>query len=51
MKLLGPYQTWTHAIAFDYGKEFAEHERVAEAYFACPHAFWEQGLMRISTAC
>ncbi len=45
---LEPYQGQTHTITFDNGKEFAEHERVAEAletetYFAHPYASWERG--------
>ena len=48
VELLAPYQDQTHTITFDNGKEFAEHERVAEAleadtYFAHPYASWERG--------
>jgi IS30 family transposase len=40
--MLGLYQAWAYTIAFDYGREFAEHEQVAEAYFEHPHASWER---------
>jgi IS30 family transposase len=48
VELLAPYQDQTHTITFDNGKEFAEHEQVAEAletetYFAHPYASWERG--------
>lgn len=46
--LLEPYQEQTSTITFDNGKEFAEHERIAEVltadmYFAHPYASWERG--------
>jgi IS30 family transposase len=46
--LLQPYQEQTLTITFDNGKEFAEHERIAETlaadtYFAHPYASWERG--------
>ncbi len=42
-----PYKVCT--ITFDNGKEFSEHERIAEAlntkcYFATPYHSWERGL-------
>ena len=48
VELLAPYQDQTHTLTFDNGKEFAEHERVAEAleadtYLAHPYAFWKRG--------
>lgn len=44
IRLLSGYPI--HTITFDKGKEFADHEEVAEAlnvavYFAHPYAFWE----------
>ena len=47
--LLAPYKEQCHTITFDNGKEFAEHEKVAEAlkadiYFAHPYHSWERGL-------
>jgi IS30 family transposase len=47
--LLTPYKDLCHTITFDNGKEFAEHEKVAEAlkadiYFAHPYHSWERGL-------
>ena len=38
-----------HAIAFDNGKEFSCHDKIAEAlnvdmYFAHPYRSWERGL-------
>ncbi len=48
IKLLRPYQRKVHTITSDNGKEFAEHEIVAEQlqadfYFAHPYASWERG--------
>ncbi|MDT8453278.1 MAG: IS30 family transposase [Gammaproteobacteria bacterium] len=47
--MLTPYRDELHTITFDNGKEFAFHERVAEAldvktYFAQPYHSWERGL-------
>ena len=38
-----------HAITFDYGKEFADHQRISRqtggtVYFATPYHSWERGL-------
>ena len=46
--LLAPYREQTHTITFDNGKEFADHEQMADAleadiYFAHPYASWERG--------
>jgi IS30 family transposase len=48
LDLLGPYQTATHTITFDNGKEFTNHQSIAEilhskVYFAHPYASWERG--------
>ena len=47
--LLRPYQNDLHTITYDNGKEFADHERIAESldvscYFANPYSSWERGL-------
>ena len=47
--LLAPYEDKCYTITFDNGKEFAEHEKIAEAlkadiYFAHPYHSWERGL-------
>jgi hypothetical protein len=47
--LLKPYQNDLHTITYDNGKEFADHEKVAESlrgscYFANPYSSWERGL-------
>lgn len=47
--LLEPYREELHTITFDNGKEFAYHEKIAEAldvktYFAHPYCSWERGL-------
>jgi len=47
--LLASYKDQCHTLTFDNGKEFAEHEKVAEAlkadiYFAHPYHSWERGL-------
>ena len=44
-----PYKHLVHTITADNGKEFAYHERIAEAldakvYFARPYHSWERGL-------
>jgi len=48
LDLLTPYQEVTHTITFDNGKEFANHQNIAEKlqadmYFAHPYAAWERG--------
>lgn len=48
LELLLPYQAVTHTITFDNGKEFANHQNIAEnlqadMYFAHPYAAWERG--------
>ena len=48
-QLLTPVANWVHTITADNGKEFAEHEMIAQAleakfYFAHPYASWERGL-------
>lgn len=47
--LLAPYKDRCHTITFDNGKEFADHQTMAEAlkadiYFAHPYHSWERGL-------
>jgi len=46
--LLNPLNAFVHTITSDNGKEFAQHEMIADAlqagfYFAHPHASWERG--------
>ena len=46
--LLGVFKDWVQALTFDNGKEFANHEEVAnilecETYFAKPYHAWERG--------
>lgn len=46
--LLLPIQDKVHTLTSDHGKEFADHERIAETlhlkfYFAHPYAAWERG--------
>ena len=48
LDLLKPYQVATHTITFDNGKEFSNHQTIAqklqsEVYFAHPYASWERG--------
>jgi IS30 family transposase len=48
LDLLKPYQVATHTITFDNGKEFANHQSIAQklhskVYFAHPYASWERG--------
>lgn len=48
IELLSPLQHWVHTITADNGKEFAAHERIAQAikadvYFAHPYSSWERG--------
>ena len=47
-KLLLPVKDKVHTLTSDHGKEFAEHEQIAEMlhlkfYFAHPYAAWERG--------
>src|SRR3972149_48066 len=47
-KLLLPVKDKVHTLTSDHGKEFAEHEQIAETldlkfYFAHPYAAWERG--------
>ena len=47
-KLLLPVQGKVHTLTSDHGKEFAEHELIADTlqlnfYFAHPYAAWERG--------
>jgi IS30 family transposase len=49
VQLLTPVADRVHTITADNGKEFAEHEMIAQAleanfYFAHPYASWERGL-------
>ena len=46
---LAPYMQIVHTITNDNGKEFAQHQKIAEklncdVYFAHPYASWERGL-------
>jgi len=48
LDLLMPYQAATHTITFDNGKEFSNHQSIAQklqsvVYFAHPYASWERG--------
>jgi IS30 family transposase len=48
LELLIPYQAVTHTITFDNGKEFANHQAIAQVlhadmYFAHTYAAWERG--------
>ena len=48
LDLLEPYQDATLTITFDNGKEFANHQSIAQklqsdVYFAHPYASWERG--------
>ena len=47
-KLLLPVKDKAHTLTSDHGKEFADHEQIAETlklkfYFAHPYAAWERG--------
>lgn len=47
--MLEPYKNLVHTLTSDNGKEFSEHEKIAEAlnaqfYFAHPYCSWERGL-------
>ena len=48
LDLLRPYQAVTHTITFDNGKEFTNHQTIAQKlqadmFFAHPYASWERG--------
>ena len=48
LDMLRPYQSVTHTITFDNGKEFAHHQALAHKlqanmFFAHPYASWERG--------
>ena len=48
LDLLRPYQTSTHTITCDNGKEFANHQSIAQklqvnVFFAHPYSSWERG--------
>ena len=48
LDLLKPYQAATNTITFDNGKEFANHQAIAQKlqadmFFAHPYASWERG--------
>ena len=48
ISLLTPFANCVHTLTTDNGKEFAQHERIAETlnadfYFAHPYASWERG--------
>jgi transposase, IS30 family len=49
IRMLFAYKNTVHAITFDNGSEFAQHELIAEKlnadfYFAHPYSSWERGL-------
>ena len=49
IELLGSHKEQCHTITFDNGKEFAEHQTIAQrlsaqVYFAHPYHSWERGL-------
>lgn len=48
VSLLTPFKTFVHTLTTDNGKEFAQHEQIAQAlnadfFFAHPYASWERG--------
>jgi IS30 family transposase len=48
VSLLTPFKNFVHTLTTDNGKEFAQHERIAEKldanfFFAHPYASWERG--------
>jgi transposase, IS30 family len=48
VSLLTPFKKFVHTLTTDNGKEFAQHERIAEKldadfFFAHPYASWERG--------
>ena len=49
IEMLNPYKSLVHTLTSDNGKEFADHQKIAEAletefYFAHPYSSWERGL-------
>ena len=47
--MLKPYKNFVHTLTSDNGKEFTEHEKIAnelnaQFYFAHPYSSWERGL-------
>ena len=49
IRLLKPLSSWVHTLTADNGREFAQHQKIAQAlnakfYFAHPFASWERGL-------
>jgi len=48
ISLLTPFSHWVHTLTTDNGKEFSQHERIAQSidadfYFAHPYCSWERG--------
>ena len=48
ISLLTPLSCWVHTLTTDNGKEFSQHERIADSidtqfYFAHPYCSWERG--------
>jgi len=48
ISLLTPFSSFVHTLTTDNGKEFAQHERIADSidaqfYFAHPYCSWERG--------
>lgn len=46
--LLTPFSSWVHTLTTDNGKEFSQHERIAQSldadfFFAHPYSSWERG--------
>ncbi len=49
IEMLKPYKNFVHTLTGDNGKEFTEHEKIADElnaqfYFAHPYSSWERGL-------
>ncbi len=49
IRLLKPLSSWVHTLTADNGREFSQHQKIAQAlnakfYFAHPFASWERGL-------
>jgi len=49
IEMLAPYKDFVFTLTADNGKEFSEHEKIAQAlnarfYFAHPYSSWERGL-------
>lgn len=49
INILASHKQWIHTITNDNGKEFAEHQKIAEklqceVFFAHPYSSWERGL-------